>query len=142
MEVRMTNGFAPNGLLFGGWDHLLKDLDRGAERGFSPRADVVEDAEGYHFHFEMPGLRAESADVRIEDDTLIVEAERKSPEWPKEATVRVSERAYGKLHRAFELPDDAAHEGIRAAYKDGVLSVTVPKRPESKPVKVKIEFEN
>ena len=96
MEVRMTNGFAPNGLLFGGWNQLLNDLDRGAERGFSPRADVVEDADGYHFHFEMPGLKAESADVRIEDGTLIVEAERKSPEWSKEATVRVSERAYGK----------------------------------------------
>ena len=37
MEVRMTNGFAPNGLLFGGWNHLLNDLDRAAERGYSPR---------------------------------------------------------------------------------------------------------
>jgi HSP20 family protein len=142
MEVRMTNGYAPNGLLFGGWNQLLNELDAGGERGFSPRTDVVEDAEGYHFHFEMPGLKADWVDVRIEDGALVVEAERKRPEWSKETTVRVSERAYGKLHRAFELPEDANHEGIRAAYKDGVLSVTVPKRPETKPVKVKIEFEN
>jgi len=142
MEVMMTNGFAPNGLLYGGWDRLFRELDRGGERGLAPRADVVEDAESYHFHFEMPGLKPDSADVRIEDGALVVEAERTRPEWSKDAAIRVSERAYGKLHRAFELPDDASHEGIRAAYKDGVLSVTVPKRPETKPVKVKIEFEN
>lgn len=142
MEVRMTNGFVPNAALFNGWNHLLNELDRGADRAITPRADVIDDDEGYHFHFEMPGLKADSADVRIEDGALIVEAERVRPVVSKDAAVRVSERAYGKLRRAFELPEDAAHEGIRASYKDGVLSVTVPKRPESKPVKVKIEFEN
>ena len=56
----------------------------------------------------------------------------------RDATVHFSERGYGQLRRVFELPKDASHESVRAAYKDGVLDVTVDKRPESKPVKIQI----
>ncbi len=145
MELRM-DGYTPNGLLYGGWNRLWNELGREMERSgegsLSPRAEVVEDGEGYHFSFEMPGLKAGSMDVQIEDGALIVEADRERAEWPKESTTRVSERSYGKLHRAFELPDDARNEDIHASYRDGILSVMVPKRPESKPLKVKVEFAN
>ncbi len=90
----------------------------------------------------MAGIKSESVDVRVEDGNLIVESERKRPEWSKDAQVHVSERAYGTMRRAFTMPEDASHEGIKAAYKDGVLEVTLPKRPESKPFKIKVEFEN
>ena len=108
----------------------------------APAADVVEDADSYHFYFEMAGIASESVDVRVEDGSLIVQAERKRPEWSKDAEVHLSERTYGTMRRAFTMPEDASHEGIKAAYKDGVLEVTVPKRPESKPFKIKVEFEN
>ena len=49
-----------------------------------------------------------------------------------------AERGYGALRRVFELPKDASHDNIRAGYKDGVLDVTIDKRPESKPVKIQI----
>ena len=111
-------------------------------RKAAPAVDVVEDADGYHFYFEMAGIASESVDARVEDGNLVVEAERKRPEWSKDAEVHLSERAYGTMRRAFTMPDDASHEGIKAAYKDGVLEVTVPKRPESKPFKIKVEFEN
>ncbi|MEA2679100.1 MAG: hypothetical protein QOK03_822, partial [Candidatus Binataceae bacterium] len=81
---------------------------------------------------------SESINVHIEDGRLIVEANRKRPEWSKDTTVHFSERSYGKLRRAFELPKDASQDGVRAAYKDGVLDVTIDKRPESKPVKIQI----
>ncbi|MGO9602023.1 MAG: Hsp20/alpha crystallin family protein [Candidatus Binataceae bacterium] len=140
MEVRLTNGSTPNALFYGPWNRVWDEIENGATSSFSPRADVMEDAEGYHFYFEMPGLKSESVDVRVEDKALVVDAERARPEWPKEASIHVSERSYGKLHRAFTLPEDAAHENIHAAYKDGVLEVTVPKRPETKPVKIKVEL--
>jgi HSP20 family protein len=103
---------------------------------------VVEHSEGYHFYFDMPGIKAESVEVRVEDGELVVEAERKRPEWPKDAEVHISERGYGKLARAFSLPEDASHDGIKATYRDGVLEVAVAKKPEAKPTKIKVNVEN
>jgi HSP20 family protein len=140
MEVLMNNCLTPNDSLLRRWNVLWNELE--PARKAAPAADVVEDAGGYHFYFEMAGIASESVDVRVEDGNLVVEAERKRPEWSKDAEVHLSERAYGIMRRAFTMPEDASHDGIKAAYKDGVLEVTVPKRPESKPFKIKVEFEN
>ncbi len=140
MEVLMTNGLTPNDSLLRRWNVLWNELE--PARKAAPAADVVADADCYHFYFEMAGIASESVDVRVEDGNLIVEAERKQPEWSKDAEVHLSERAYGTMRRAFTMPDDASHDGIKAAYKDGVLEVTVPKRPESKPFKIKVEFDS
>jgi HSP20 family protein len=99
---------------------------------------VIEDKDGYHFYFEMSGLKGESIDARVEDDRLLVAAERKRPELPQEAQVHVAERSYGMIRRVFELPSDASHDKIAASYKDGVLEVTVDKRPESKSARIQI----
>jgi len=138
MELRV-NGYTPGAWAFRPWTRLWDELE-GGERSVAPRADVTEDAEGYHFYFEMPGLRSDSVEVRMEDQTLIVDAERKRPEWPKDMAIHVAERTWGKFHRAFNLPEDAAHDNVRASYRDGILEVTVPKRPEAKPVKIKVEL--
>jgi HSP20 family protein len=138
MELRV-NGYSPGAWAVRPWTRLWDELEEG-ERAVAPRADVTEDAEGYHFYFEMPGLRSDSVEVRMEDRTLIVDAERKRPEWPKDTAIHVAERTWGRFHRAFNLPEDAAHDNVRASYRDGILEVTVPKRPEAKPVKIKVEL--
>jgi HSP20 family protein len=118
---------------------LFKDFQPQSRRpGIRPAVDVVEDKDGYHFYFDMPGLKNDSVDLRVEGGTLTVTAERKRPEWAKETAVHFSERDYGTLHRSFELPKDASHDQIQASYKDGVLEVTVAKRPEARPVKIQI----
>ena len=142
MEVRMTNGLMPHDSVLRRLNLLWNELDPAVSRKSAPAADVIEDADAYRFYFEMPGIKSESVDVRVDDGHLIVEAERPQPEWSKEAQLHMTERTYGTLHRAFTMPDDAGHEGIRAAYKDGVLEVILPKKPESKPFKVKVEFGN
>jgi HSP20 family protein len=85
-----------------------------------------------------PGSRMGSIDVQVEDDRLMVASERKRPEWPQEAGVHIAERDYGTVGRAFRLPLNASRDGIRAAYVDGVLELTVEKRLESKPVKAQV----
>jgi HSP20 family protein len=137
MELRYENGLANGGWLFDRVNGMFREIDR-ASRQLAPAADVIENKDGYHFYFEMPGLTSESINVHVEEGRLIVEAERKRPEWPKETEVHVAERSYGQLRRAFQMPKDASQENIRAAYKDGVLDVTVEKRPETKPVKIQI----
>jgi HSP20 family protein len=139
MGVLMTNGLNRDDSLLRHWNVLWNELEPARK---APAADVVEDADAYHFYFEMPGIASESVDVRVEDEHLIAEAERKRPQWPKDAEVHLAERTYGTMRRAFTMPDNASHEGIKASYKDGVLEVTVPKRPESKPFKIKVDFEN
>lgn len=123
------------------FDPRTVDLFRQYEttaRRMVPAVDVIEDKDAYHFDFEMPGLTNKSIDARFEDGHLVVEAERTRPEWPKETKVRVAERSYGKIQRAFELPNDVNHDRIEASYKDGVLEVTVEKKPESKSAKILI----
>jgi HSP20 family protein len=138
MELRFENGWAGRGWLF---DPRTVGLFRQSDttaRHMVPAVDVIEDKDAYHFYFDMPGLKNESIDARIEDDHLMVEAERTRPEWPGETRVRVAERDYGKMHRAFQLPNDVSRDRIKASYKDGVLEVMVEKKPESKSAKILI----
>jgi HSP20 family protein len=86
----------------------------------------------------MPGLKSDSVDARVEEGRLTIAAERKRPDWPNETEVRMAERGYGTIRRTFELPNDASHDNIPAGYKDGVLEVTVAKKPEAKSTKIVI----
>jgi HSP20 family protein len=146
MEVRLLNGGYMPGYtdgwlanqLTGFWKDFARDLPAAGTEYVKPAAEIVEDADGYHFAFEMPGLKADSLDVRVEDGNLVVTAERKRPEWNKEVRVHASEHSYGKIRRTFRLPEDASHEASKASYRDGILSVMIPKRPESKPVRIKV----
>ncbi len=104
----------------------------------APPVDVVESEEGYHFYFDMPGVKADTLAVRIEDGTLIVEAERPRPEYPSKSTAHRSERHYAKFHRAFRLPEQYASEKVSANYKDGVLEVTIAKPAQAKPIKIEV----
>lgn len=137
MELRYENGWTGNGWLFDRMNGMLQEMTR-TPRRITPPADVVEAKDAYHFYFEMPGLKNDAFDVRVEQGSLIIAAERKQPEWASEARVHLTERGYGTLRRAFELPDDASPDRVHAAYKDGVLEVTIEKRPESKPVKIQV----
>ncbi len=136
MEVRFENGWTRRGWLL---DPRVLSLFRQSYPTTSdmvPPVDVIEDKDAYHFYFEMPGLTNVSIDARVENGRLLVAAERKRPEWPQETQVHIAERGFGTIRRALELPDDASHEKIEAAYKDGVLEVTVEKKAESKSAKI------
>jgi HSP20 family protein len=144
MEVTLLNtNHMPNGWLAGQltgiWKDLARDFDgQSANAHGRPAADIVEEAEHYQFSFEMPGLKKDSVDVRVEDGHLIIEAERVRPELPKEAQVHLNERTYGPLRRTFQMPEDALTDGIAATYRDGILEVRVPKKPETKPLRIKV----
>jgi HSP20 family protein len=136
MQVRYENGWMSKGWPFSPVDGLFKEF-KGVS-AMRPPVDIVEDREAYHFYFEVPGLKSDSLDVRVDNGTLTVAAERKRPEWSKDSEIHVAERGYGRIRRAFELPDDASHDDIQASYREGVLELTVGKRPETKPVKIQI----
>jgi HSP20 family protein len=132
-------------LVEGGWlvdrgSGFFDGLVNGFEKLSPPPVDIVEDRGGYRFSIELPGLKNDSLEVKVEDDALVINAERNEPTWAKDAHVYRAERHYGRIHRAFRLPDDVARDSIKAVYRDGVLEVTMTKRPESKAVKVEIAY--
>lgn len=145
MEVVLGNGYT-NGWLYDRMNRLNRLFNEAGwtapEAHAAPRADVVEDAEGYHFYFDMPGIKADSVNVQVEDGSLVIETERKRPEWSKDAEIHLAERNYGSMRRAFTMPEDASADGIKATYRDGVLEVTVAKKPEAKPTRIKVNVEN
>jgi HSP20 family protein len=139
MELVLANGWKNgNQWMFDNLNRFRREIDEAAGNDMAPPADVVEDKDAYHFYVEMPGLKDGAIDVHVEDDRLMIGSERKRPEWPQETAIHLAERDYGTIRRAFRLPLNARRDGIRAAYTDGVLEVTVEKRPESKPVKIQV----
>jgi HSP20 family protein len=140
MDVLTDNGVVNGGWLF---ERMQNGLFNGMASEFeriSPPVDVVEDNDGYHFTIELPGLKADSLEVKVEDGTLVINGERNERAWAKDARVHRAECHYGRIHRAFRLPEDVGHDTIKAAYKDGVLEVTIAKRPEAKAVKVEVAY--
>ena len=141
MDVLIDNGLANGGWLFERVNGLFNGLARDSER-ISPPVDVVEDHASYRFTIDLPGLKSDSLEVKVEDGLLVINATRGEPVWAKDARVHRAERQYGRIHRAFRLPGDVGHEEIKAVYKDGVLEVTVAKRPEAKAVKIDVAYSN
>ena len=145
MDLLIDNRLVNGGWLFdklfdrvnGHFSGLASELERS-----SPPVDVVEDREGYRFSIEMPGLKIDSLEVKVEDETLVINAERNEPALAKDARVHRAERHYGRIHRAFTLPSDVGRDAIKAAYKDGVLEVTIAKLPEAKALKVEVAYSN
>ncbi|KAJ7966391.1 17.3 kDa class II heat shock protein-like [Quillaja saponaria] len=103
-------------------------------------AYILEYPNAYRFVVDMPGLRPDQISVRIEDDTLVVDGERKR-EKDKEHKESVKflrmERRLGKYVKKFELSANANTEKISTSYQDGVLTVIVEKRPAPEPKKPK-----
>ncbi len=146
MDLLLNYGLANGGSLFDRVNDLfnaqaINGRASEAERA-SPPVDVAEDQDGYRFSVELPGLKRDSLEVKVEDEKLVINAERNGPAWAKDAQVHRAERRYGHIHRAFKLPGDVGHDAIKAAYKDGVLDVTIAKRPEAKAVRVEVAYSN
>ena len=139
MDVFFENGLANSRWLFervnGRFNGIAGEFER-----ISPPVDVVEDHDGYRFSIDLPGLKSDSLEVKVEDGTLVINAERNEPVWAEGARVHRAERHYGRIHRAFRLPADVGQDAIKAAYKDGVLEVTIAKRPEAKAARVEVTY--
>lgn len=106
--------------------------------GWTPRVDVVEDENGFTVNAELPGLTKEDVNVNVEDGVLTFSGERKFPYGENSDGCRRVERNYGKFERSFRLSDAINPEGITATMDNGVLTVHLPVREESKPRQIAV----
>ena len=141
MDVLIDSGLVNGGWFSQGVSGLFNGLSglTSEERIPSP-VDIVEERASYRFSVDLPGLKSDSLEVKVEDGTLVISAERPVPAWGEGARVHRAERHYGRVRRAFRLPSDVGDDAIKAAYKDGVLELTVAKRPEATAAKVEIAY--
>ena len=96
-----------------------------------PRVDIKEEPQRFVLHADIPGVDPGDIEVQMDKGMLTVKGERRDETAGD--TVRYSriERRHGTFHRRFALPDSADPEGITATGQNGVLTITIPKRPES-----------
>jgi HSP20 family molecular chaperone IbpA len=99
---------------------------------------VWEDGEHVYVEADLPGLQPAQVDVRIEDDLLKIVAERTAPE--RAGQTQHDERAFGQFHRVLGLGKHIDRSRVDAQLRDGVLNITLHKRPEAQPQKVNVRY--
>ena len=100
---------------------------------FAPAMDLHESGEEYVVTAEIPGATKNDVTVEVDQGMLNVSGEKKSERDEKEESRRYVERSFGAFRRSFRLPSDARSDHIEASFKDGVLTIKIPKTEESKP---------
>jgi HSP20 family protein len=109
---------------------------------FVPPVDVYEDEHTLVLKLEVPGVNEDDLDVQVENNTLTVKGERKFEKDEKEENFHRIERRYGSFVRTFRLPNTLDTEKIEAAYDKGILKITVGKKAEAKPNRIKVGTSN
>jgi HSP20 family protein len=106
---------------------------------FVPAVDVYEDSQALVLKLEIPGVKTQDIDVRLENQTLTIQGERKLESDTKQENFHRIERRFGTFVRTFTLPQTVDTESLTASYDAGVLTLSVAKKAEAKPRQVKIE---
>jgi HSP20 family protein len=123
----------------------LLDFPRGSEDqgdflgSWSPAVDIYDKGNEVVIHAELPGLKKEDIDVRVENNILTIRGKKERQEEVKEDGYFRSERAYGSFVRSFSLPSTVDVSKIAADYKDGVLTLRLPKAEEAKPRQIAVK---
>jgi HSP20 family protein len=105
---------------------------------WAPSVDIYENEASLVVKAELPGVDPKQVEVRVENNTLFLKGERKFEEETNQQNYHRVERAYGSFVRSFALPASVDPEKVSAEYKDGLLTITIPKREEAKPKSIKI----
>jgi HSP20 family protein len=106
--------------------------------GFAPQVDVTETDTEIKVCAEIPGVEAKDVDVSVEDDKLTIKGEKKYEREEDEKGQYRMERSYGSFERSIQLPTEVDESKAKAEFKNGVLRLTLPKRPGAESHRKKI----
>jgi len=105
---------------------------------WAPAVDIFENEHELVVKADLPDVKPEELDIRVENNILTIRGERKFEKKVDEKNYLRVERSYGSFARSFALANTVNSEAIKADYKDGVLTLTIPKREEAKPKQIKV----
>ena len=139
-------------------DRLFQDFGRGFWRPFGrslfaaeplfpreltlatmPAVDVVESEKAYELTAELPGMDEKNVEVKVVNGTLTIKGEKQEEKEEKNKDYYLHERNFGSFERSFGIPEGVDADKIEAIFKKGVLTVTLPKKPEAQKPAKKIE---
>lgn len=106
---------------------------------WSPAVDIYDDGGQVVIHAEIPGIKKDDIDVRVENNVLTIRGKKERKEEVKEEGYVRTERSYGSFSRSFSLPTTVAMAKIQAEYKEGVLTLQIPKAEEAKPRQIEVK---
>jgi HSP20 family protein len=120
-------------------------LDRSSDEAsltpWAPAVDIYETEQALVVKADLPDIKPEDLDIRVENNILTIRGERKFEKQVNEENYLRVERSYGSFSRSFSLANSVNAEAIQADYKNGVLTLSIPKREEAKPKQIKVHVE-
>ncbi len=126
------------GRLFG---DLLSSQDSDVDTenaSWMPTVDITETENVYEIHAELLGVKESDVNVSVTDNLLTIKGEKRAEEKTDEKNFHCVERRYGSFQRSFTLPRQVDTSKIKAGYKDGILTLTIPKAEAAKPTEITI----
>ena len=112
--------------------------DAGLFTEWAPPLDVHQDRDSVYVKVELPGLKKEDIEISVQEGILSISGERKQEKETREGDSFRSERFFGRFHRSVALPTTVDANAVKAVYKDGILSITLPKAEEAKPKQIEV----
>ena len=107
-----------------------------------PPADVEEYGDRFVLKLDVPGVNVNAIEITLDQGVLTIAGEREKDAADKDVQRSRLERTYGRFHRRFTLPDTVDASAVRAAGRNGVLEVTIPKQPKSQPRRIEVSAAN
>jgi HSP20 family protein len=120
------------------FDDTFRFRGESALTAWAPAVDIYETENELVLKADLPDINEKDLDIRLENNTLTIQGERKFEKQVSEDNYLRVERAYGSFTRSFALPSSVNPDQIHAEYQNGVLTVRMPKREESKPKQIKL----
>ncbi|MCR4790260.1 MAG: Hsp20/alpha crystallin family protein [Treponemataceae bacterium] len=130
--------------LFDVIDRNFSDLDSYSGRATTPRVDVLETKEAYELQMELPGMTEKDVTIDLKDREITIssveekDAKEEKKEAKKDGCYLIRERYSSHFSRSFTLPDDINNEGVSAKFQNGLLTITIPRKEESKVKRIAI----
>jgi HSP20 family protein len=106
----------------------------------APASDASTDGEAYRITVELPGVEEKDIDISVQEGMITVKGEKSSSREDKGDTWFFSERQYGAFSRTFRVPNDAQADKVEADLKDGVLTLSIPKKAQQEAQSTKVQI--
>lgn len=108
---------------------------------WAPRVDIAETEKAFVIKAEVPEVKKEDVSITVDNGILCIRGERKQEKEESGKTFHRIERCYGEFTRSFTLPDNVNEKNIKATFKDGMLSLEIPKTEKAKPRAIEVKVE-
>lgn len=116
------------------------DNDMATFQGWYPAVDISETKDDFLVKVEVPGMNKDDLKIKLQENVLTIQGEKKQETETKDHNFHRMERSYGSFCRSFRMPSPVKGDKIEASYKDGILSIKLPKAEEAKAKEIEIKF--